>query len=162
MSSLTDDKIERRIREICAPHIGDLIRLGDAVDLSPWSAESYLAELKNPDAVMLRLISEANKTVGFVVGRLICTEGEAADAEIYNIAVKEAEQRKGNGQLLFDAFAEKCRQRHVLNIWLEVRESNEKAIAFYMRNGFERVQRRSHFYDNPREHAWVMRSVLKY
>lgn len=150
-----------RIRTINASHIGDLIHIGEAVNLSPWTADSYLAEMKNPDAVMLRLVSEGNRTVGFVIGRIIGSEGESLEAEIYNIAVKEHEQRKGNGQLLFNAFAESCRCRGVTTVWLEVRESNEKAITFYMRNGFERVQRRIHFYEHPREHAWLMRLTMK-
>ncbi len=159
MKENTNDGV--RIREINASHIGDLIHIGESVNLSPWSAESYLAEIKNPDAVMLRLVSEGNKTVGFVIGRIVGSEGESSEAEIYNIAVKECEQRKGNGQLLFDAFAESCRVRGVTTVWLEVRESNDKAITFYKRIGFERVQRRIHFYEHPREHAWLMRLTMK-
>ena len=53
-----------------------------------------------------------------------------------------------------------CRERRVENIWLEVRESNTRAIVFYTRNGFERVQTRTNFYENPREHAILMRLRL--
>jgi ribosomal-protein-alanine N-acetyltransferase len=160
MTENTNDGV--RIREINASHIGDLIHIGESVNLSPWTAESYLAEMKNPDAVMLRLVSEGNKTVGFIIGRIVGAVGESLlEAEIYNIAVKEREQRKGNGQLLFNAFVESCRSRGVATVWLEVRESNDKAITFYKRNGFERVQQRIHFYEHPREHAWLMRLTMK-
>ena len=151
-----------RIRPAEASHIGDFIRIGSETNLSPWSAESYLAEMKNPDAVMLRLIAEGNATIGFIVGRFV-KGGEieaATDAEIYNIAVIEAEQRKGRGQLLFDAFISICREKQTANIWLEVRESNKRAIKFYEKNGFEPIQTRNHFYDNPREHAVLMRLSL--
>lgn len=152
-----------RIRPIEAAHIADLIRIADETNLSHWSAESYLEEMKNPDAVMLRLVSEGNDTIGFVVGRFVIG-GEIepqTDAEIYNIAVTAAEQRKGCGQLLFDAFRKVCVERDVANIWLEVRESNAPAIRFYERNGFEGVQTRRSFYENPREHAILMRLILK-
>ena len=111
----------------------------------------------------LRMISERNATIGFVVGRLIVAGEtvERTDAEIYNIAVVTPEQRRGCGQSLFDAFCERCRKRDVSNIWLEVRESNAAAIRFYEKNGFERVQSRRHFYENPREHAILMRLALK-
>ena len=159
INSPRDERV--RVRAVDACHIADLIHLGQSVNLSPWSANSYLAELKNPDALMLRLVSDENRTVGFVVGRFVRIGDDRTDAEIYNIAVKESEQRTGKGQLLFDAFFERCKDRRVDNIWLEVRESNEKAISFYKRNGFEPTQKRSHFYDNPREHAWVMRLTLE-
>lgn len=149
-----------RIKPVEAHDISSLIRLAEAENLSPWTAQCYLDEMKNPDSVMLRLVSDENSTLGFVVGRFVPSESGSLDAEIYNIAVKARDQRNGFGQMLFDAFAVKCRTRSVGNIWLEVRESNEKAIAFYTKNGFERVQTRNHFYENPREHGWLMRLVL--
>ncbi len=154
---------DSRIRQVEPSHVADLIRIGEETNLSPWSAQSYLEEMKNPNAILLRMISEQNATIGFVVGRLI-TAGETGvrtDAEIYNIAVVRPEQRRGCGQSLFDAFCERCRKRDVSNIWLEVRESNAAAIRFYEKNGFERVQSRKHFYENPREHAILMRLELK-
>ena len=60
-----------RIRSVDSSHIGELIRLGEKANLSPWTAQNYLDELKNPDAVMLRLVSEQNEIVGFIVGRCI-------------------------------------------------------------------------------------------
>jgi len=154
---------ETRIRPVEAAHIGDLIRIGEETNLSPWTAESYLDEIKNPSAVLLRLISDDNTTLGFVVGRTIAG-GEVEierEAEIYNIAVVEIDQRKGCGQKLFDAFCQICRDNEVTNIWLEVRESNNKALCFYRKNGFKHIQTRPHFYANPREHAILMKLVLK-
>lgn len=154
---------ELRIRPVESAHIADLIRIGEETNLSPWSAESYLDELKNPVAVVLRLIADDNSTIGFVVGRKVLSGDieTQQDAEIYNIAVTEKEQGKGCGQRLFDAFAAICHDDNVENIWLEVRESNKKALQFYEKNGFERVQTRPHFYSNPREHAVLMKLVLE-
>lgn len=157
------NKDNLRIRPVEASHIGDLIRISEETNLSPWSAEGYLEEMKNPAAIMLRLVDEENAIVGFVVGRIVLG-GEIEtrrDAEIYNIAVTAQNQRKGFGQRLFDEFAVKCRKSQVASIWLEVRESNERAIKFYEKNGFGRVQIRSSFYNNPRENALVMRLILK-
>ena len=152
-----------RLRSIEAAHIGDLIRIADETNLSHWSAQSYLEEMKNADSIMMHLVSGDNVTIGFVVGRLViggATQPQT-DAEIYNIAVTHSEQNRGFGQILLDDFARVCRQKNVVNIWLEVRESNLTAIAFYERNGFSRVQTRSHFYENPREHAILMKLILK-
>ena len=150
-----------RLCSVDSLHIAELINIGESANLSPWSAECYFAELKNPDSIMLRIVSNENKTIGFVVGRLVPSASEGLDAEIYNIAVKENDQRKGFGQVLLDAFLERCCEKRVKTVWLEVRESNQKAICFYEKNGFEPVQKRGHFYENPREHGWLMRLDLK-
>ena len=152
-----------RIRSVEASHIADLIRIADETNLSTWTAQNYLDELQISEAIMLRLESETNETIGFIVGRIVQggTVETEMDTEIYNIAVVENEQEKGFGQQLFAAFTAKCREIGACNIWLEVRASNLKAISFYERNGFEQVQSRNNFYENPREHALLMKLVLK-
>lgn len=153
-----------RIGLIRASHIADLISIGEETNLSQWTASNYLEELKNPRAIMRRLAGDDNSTLGFVVGRLVTgNEVETRpDAEIYNIAVRLDQQGQGYGQQLFEVFAKTCRETLVTSIWLEVRESNQKAIRFYEKNGFMRVQTRSSFYENPRENALLMRLVLRY
>lgn len=150
-----------RIRPVEAAHIAELIRIGDETNLSPWTAQHYLEEIKNPNAIMLRLVAEDNSIFGFVVGRQVVggVVEETVDAEIYNIAIDAVRQGNGYGQTLFDAFLAVCRGRCVQNIWLEVRESNQKAITFYERNGFVKVQTRNNFYENPREAALLMKLV---
>ncbi len=152
-----------RVRPVDSSHIADLIRIADETNLSPWSAQSYLDEMKNPDAVLLRLESGDNRTVGFVVGRIILGGLIEArtDAEVYNIAVIEPLQKRGLGQVLLDAFLAACRERSAVQVWLEVRESNVQAIQFYERNGFETTQTRNSFYQDPRENALLMRLDLR-
>lgn len=151
-----------RIRSIEASHIGALIELAEVVNLSPWSAQSYLDELKDGRSIMLRLESDENATIGFVVGRIVAAadEDNVVDADIYNIAVNICFQKKGNGQILVNEFLGKCRKSLVRSVWLEVRESNLTAIKFYKRNGFFAVTTRKHFYTNPPEHALLMRLDL--
>lgn len=151
-----------RIAAVEASHIGDLIRLGDESNLSPWNAEGYLGELRDPNSIMFRLVSAENEIVGFIVGRVVLG-GQievATDAEIYNIAVSGVLRGQGLGQSLLDAFIERAQELCVANIWLEVRESNAAAVGFYSKNGFEPVQTRRHFYDHPREHAILMKLAL--
>ncbi len=151
-----------RIRPVEAAHIGDLIRIAEETNLSPWSAQNYLDEIKNPSAIMLRLVGEDNTTMGFVVGRTVFGGDNEIrpDAEIYNIAIDITKQGNGYGQILFTGFVKICSARQVQNIWLEVRESNRKAISFYGKNGFTTVQTRNNFYSDPREAALLMRLVL--
>ncbi len=151
-----------RIRNVEASHIGALIELGESANLSHWSAQSYLDELKEPRTVMYRLESEENATIGFIVGRVVpaADDEKAVDADIYNIAVSQELQNQGNGQVLLDEFLSNCRELHVRSVWLEVRESNANAIKFYKRNGFFAVTTRKHFYTDPLENALLMRLNL--
>lgn len=153
---------EVRIRGIEASHIGALIALGDKTNLSPWAAQSYIDELKDPRSIMLRLEASENATAGFIVGRIVTAADsvDAVDADIYNIAVEPSVQNNGHGQMLLDAFLDNCRSSLVRSVWLEVRESNNTAIKFYLRNGFYAVTTRKHFYTNPPEHALLMRLDL--
>jgi ribosomal-protein-alanine N-acetyltransferase len=151
-----------RVCAVTQSHIADLIRIGEETNLSPWSAQSYLEEIRNPNAIMLRLVSDENETIGFVVGRLVAG-GEMeirTDAEIYNIAVVDRRQREGCGQKLLDSFLQTATQNGAAHVWLEVRESNAKAIAFYQRNGFKQIKTRPNFYQDPREAAILMRLKL--
>src|SRR5688500_17332687 len=88
-----------RIRPVEAAHVGDLLRIAEETNLSHWSAQSYLDEMKNPDALMWRLVAEDNSTIGFVVGRIVAggTIERQVDAEIYNIAVTKNEHGLGRG-----------------------------------------------------------------
>jgi ribosomal-protein-alanine N-acetyltransferase len=152
-----------RICSVECSHIADLIRIGEETNLSAWSAQSYVDEIRNPASIMLRLVSSENTTVGFIVGRIV-DGGHVAtckDAEIYNIAVNAPDQCKGHGQSLLDAFLDKCSTNNVENVWLEVRESNHRAIGFYQKNRFVHVQTRPNFYHSPRENALLMRLNLK-
>ena len=159
MDRISPDNKALRIRPVEAANIADLIQIGEEANLSHWSAQNYLDEMKNPASIMLRLVDDENSTHGFVVGRIIPGGmiESILEAEIYNIAVVSKQQGIGRGQMLFDAFRDACISQKAANIWLEVRESNAKAISFYERNGFKRVQTRNHFYDNPREHALLMK-----
>jgi ribosomal-protein-alanine N-acetyltransferase len=154
---------DARVRPVAASHIGDLIRLGSEANLNPWTAQNYLDELQTPNSIMLVIEGANARPIGFIVGRIVSSSvsDTSSDAEIYNVAVAEKHQGKGFGQLLFDNFMESCRPHSVQSVWLEVRESNRQAIDFYARNGFEPVQTRNNFYQNPREHAVLMRLLLK-
>jgi [ribosomal protein S18]-alanine N-acetyltransferase len=151
-----------RVREITSSNIADLIRIAESTNLSRWTAQNYLDELRTESSIMLAIEDQIPRIIGFVVGRVVPgPDTERYDAEIYNIAVVPEGQGRGMGQLLFDGFVARCEQRQVSSIWLEVRQSNHKAIRFYSRNGFEPVQKRPNFYKDPAEDGILMRLLLK-
>ena len=93
--------------------------------------------------------------MGFLVGRELGDE-----AEVLNLAVKPGERRRGAGRELLQAALEEFRARGVSRVFLEVRESNEAAIAFYAKQGFSRMGRRPAYYRDPDEAAVLMENKL--
>lgn len=139
-----------------------MIRIAAATNINQWSAHNYFDELKMRSSVMLGLMGDSGKLLGFIIGRIVGgASAGTRDAEIYNIAVVPSHQGKGLGQTLFTDFLERCCKAEAENIWLEVRESNLTAIAFYRKNRFREVQKRVNFYEHPRENALLMRRKLK-
>ena len=76
--------------------------------------------------------------------------------ELCNLMVPPRYLGKGVGQRLLSGCMEVARQGQFSRIFLEVRQSNRRAIHFYRRNGFRIVSRRSNYYRDPLEDAWVM------
>jgi ribosomal-protein-alanine N-acetyltransferase len=84
----------------------------------------------------------------------------ADEAEILNLAVLAAWRRRGQASSLLAAALAQLRDRGVLRIFLEVRESNTAAIAFYNKHEFKAVGRRPAYYRNPDEAALRMMASL--
>ncbi len=104
----------------------------------------------------LALVSErAGEVTGFFIGR------EAAnEAEVLNLAVMPKYRRQGDGGALVSAALEEMRSRDVHSVFLEVRESNLGAIAFYESFGFSKIGRRKVYYRDPEEAAITMEKKL--
>src|SRR5690349_14685576 len=90
-----------------------------------------------------------NSLAGFVVFRDIVP----GERELLNIAVAPDFRRQGIARALWNATSLNFRG----NIFLEVRESNSAAIAFYKSLNFEVVSRREKYYQSPSEAAIVMK-----
>jgi ribosomal-protein-alanine N-acetyltransferase len=115
-----------------------------------WSKESYLKFVREEGS--LALVLEINSQIhGFLVGRLAADE-----AELLNLAVIAAHRRKGAGRALLSYALREWVSRGAKAVYLEVRESNTGAIAFYEKHGFTATGRRKGYYHYPDEPALTM------
>jgi len=97
-------------------------------------------------------VSERDRTIlGMVIGRRVLDE-----AEILNLAVRHDARRQGEGRALVKRLLEEFARQGVSRVFLEVRESNTGAIAFYRGLRFEAVGTREDYYQAPEEPATVM------
>ena len=86
-----------------------------------------------------------------MIGRLV-----ADQFEILNLAVERDSRRRGIATQLVQAMLEDARGTTARQAFLEVRASNEGAIALYARLGFRVWGRRIKYYRNPREDALLL------
>lgn len=146
-----------RIEHLKNRNIRDVIEIEIECGLSRWSHADYVDELARTDSVMLTASVSDNSCSGFLVGRFIPgTSADNNDAEIYNIGVRRSLQGTGIGSRLLNKFFSICSCDQIENIWLDVRESNERAIAFYRSFGFSQTAVRRAFYRDPVEDGIVM------
>jgi ribosomal-protein-alanine N-acetyltransferase len=117
---------------------------------NPWSLDSLAEELSNPLAVF-RVITVGGEIAGYAGMHHIIDEGY-----ITNIAVKAEFRRQGVATALMRYLLTYAEENDMRMVTLEVRASNEKAIALYAGLKFEEVGCRRRFYTNPTEDALIM------
>lgn len=132
-----------------------LIDVQTRCGLSQWTSDGYASELERLDSVILVARDAHGQPIGFIAGRVI-DQADPPEAEIYNIGIVPLHQNRGSGSQLLSEFIEICHPQGVKTIWLEVRASNENAIAFYRARKFVGQDRRRSYYSDPTEDAEVM------
>jgi ribosomal-protein-alanine N-acetyltransferase len=108
-------------------------------EAAQWRPEDYLS-------FHFRVCIREDRIAGFAVSRIT----GPSEQELLNLAVAPEFRRRGVG-------AELVRSLTVVTTFLEVRESNHGARAFYKNLGFQEVGLRSGYYNFPLESAIVMK-----
>ncbi len=116
----------------------------------PWSEASFRDTLKNPNA--LYLVAKREGVVAGYVG-LYCIFEEAV---INQVAVREEFRRNQIASMLLERMFEELEKKNVKSVTLEVRKSNQAAIALYESKGFVSEGIRPGFYEKPAEDAIIM------
>ncbi len=114
---------------------------------NPWSKNQLIESILNP-ANLCYSISIKNQIIGFLMAM------PALDtADILNISINKACQRKGYGNKLLHYLIKELKDRMISQIMLEVRVSNQTAIAFYMKHGCEEISIRKKYYMKNTKHT---------
>lgn len=82
----------------------------------------------------------------------------AGEAHILNLCVDPAFRSRGYGEKVLDEMLFRARSTSVRQVFLEVRPSNERALALYKKKGFHQVANRPAYYQahDGREDAAVL------
>jgi ribosomal-protein-alanine N-acetyltransferase len=128
--------------------------LREAPEAANWTQASYREWMNSPGAVAF--VSEGDgRVTGFIIGRQVSDE-----AEVLNLAVAPQARRKGQGGALLKRSLDEFRALGAGRVYLEVRESNVTAMAFYAKHGFSQSGRRPKYYRKPEEAAIVLEMRL--
>ena len=114
-------------------------------------------ELENQCAAFL--VAEDGQTgavMGYAGLLVVADEGY-----ITNVAVFPEYRRQGVAAKILEIYLNFAQANRLAFLTLEVRPSNEAAIALYQRYGFEEVGRRKNYYDLPKEDALILRKEWK-
>lgn len=139
-----------------AADLDEVVALEAEVQAFPWTRGNFADALAS--GYQARILRQDGRLAGFCVLML------APDvAHLLVIAVARPHHRQGLGSRLME-WCEQCAREHGLpGILLEVRPSNQTALAFYERHGFLRIGVRKGYYPagrGQREDALLMQKNL--
>lgn len=140
-----------KIISMTADHVPSVAALEAICFSDPWSENSVASELNNPLSLWLIAV-EDETVVGYVGSQTVMGE-----TDMMNVAVHPNHRRQGVARSLIAALVQALKDLESHSLTLEVRASNEPAIALYTDLGFTEAGRRRNYYRNPKEDALILR-----
>lgn len=132
-------------------HVAQVAALEKQCFSEPWSESSVASELSNPLSAWL-VAMDGDALAGYVGSQSVMGE-----SDMMNIAVDAHYRRQGIAQALVEALVVQLKEKGSHSLTLEVRISNQPAIALYEKLGFAQVGKRPNYYRNPKEDALILR-----
>jgi ribosomal-protein-alanine N-acetyltransferase len=146
-----------------APHLSTRIRPASRADLlavfrieqrafpQPWpyvAFEQFLGERG------FLVAAQAEQVIGYIIADTITNHGRPL-GHVKDLAVREADRGHGVGRQLLGSALSAMEAADVARVKLEVRPSNEAAVALYRRFGFSQHRSVPRYYDDG-EDALIM------
>lgn len=138
-------------------HLDDVLTIEAQCSANPWPGSTFIAELRNPTHILLVAKttntpgSNKSEVVGFAGGQIIADE-----LHVHSLSVHKDWRSKNIGRTLIENLLASSRLLDVKSATLEVRISNDIAIALYTKLGFEKEGIRSKYYADNGEDAVIM------
>lgn len=122
---------------------------------SPWTEAMFREDIDQEYALML-VVLDGERVAAYLVSYQVLDE-----MHIANVAVHPDCQRQGIAAAMLQTLLEAARERGYQLAHLEVRKSNDGAIALYERLGFEKVGLRKNYYEIEQEDAVLMSCLIQ-
>jgi len=152
MSAVLDTS-EARLVPMTVDHVDRVVGIERHAYSHPWTRGNFIDSLH---AGYHCQVLEGGD--GTLIGYFVAMKG-VDEVHLLNITVAPPFQRQGWAPLMLEALGGWSRGQNAQWLWLEVRTSNQRAQAVYLRHGFRRVGVRKAYYPafaGRREDAIVM------
>jgi ribosomal-protein-alanine N-acetyltransferase len=137
-----------QIRRLTYADLPQVVAIERRAFTTPWSLAMFVLELSKASGVCL-----AAEAGGELVGYLVCSRYDTI-WHVMNVAVEPDRVRRGIASALIGALIERIGDDAQLT--LEVRKSNQGAVALYERFGFRAAGVRRRYYADNGEDAVIM------
>jgi len=144
--------------EMNSQHLEEVRGIEQRSFVTPWSTQLFCQELET--TVALSLVAVLREDDRETVAGYFCAWIVAEDCTILRIASHPQLRRRGIGRMLLLQGLARAWTRGARVVTLEVRPSNESALAFYRACGFAVAGVRRGYYPETGEDALVMQMVL--
>jgi len=140
------------IANMTAKHLDEVFEIENKSFAIPWSKNELRRDLEeNKNSAYKVAIRGSGEVIGYAGLWHIVNEGQ-----ITNIAVAEAYRRTGVASRLVESLIALAKEREMIGLTLEVRESNAAAQALYKKYGFKPEGKRKSYYADTGEDAIIM------
>lgn len=148
--SAAEGSIAEMIREMAPADAAAIeVVLAASAGASQWSAEDLIRLARMGTRIWVA--EQSGEVMGASATRTVADE-----VEVLTLGVAPLWRRRGVGRSLMDAALSQAGQAGARQVFLEVRESNRGARAFYAALGFVESGRRRAYYQDPAEDALVL------
>jgi ribosomal-protein-alanine N-acetyltransferase len=134
------------IRKMTENDLPQVLELQRDLAFQDWNEKQFLAEIRASYAYCVVYECEG-KIQGYAIFHLM-----GPDSELLSIATRETEQRRGIGSQLLHAGLDQLTASDD-QCFLEVRDGNVKARAFYEKHGFKLYNIRKKYYSDGEDAA---------
>ena len=140
------------IRRLTYADLPQVIAIERRAFPTPWSLAMFVLELSKPSGICLAAWRD-----GRLAGYLICSRYDTV-WHVMNVAVDPGDRRAGIATTLLQALLERVERTEgsTSRYTLEVRRSNQPAIALYEQHGFRAAGLRRRYYADNGEDALIM------
>lgn len=119
-----------------------------------WTMDGYQRELDSPNSELWGIARSPQQPQSLIA--LGCFWAILEEAHITLLAVSPEYRRQGLGTLLLSTLLQKAQARGLERATLEVRSSNQAAIALYQKFGFKIAGTRKKYYQDNQEDALIL------
>jgi ribosomal-protein-alanine N-acetyltransferase len=144
--------------------LDEVVTLAGALEHAPaWPIAAYARALDSSVSPLRVALVASDSASGALAGFAIAAIAacEPPEAELEMIGVSAPYRRHGLALRLSASLTCELRRAGVREIYLEVRASNQPALALYGALGFAQTGLRPNYYSRPAENAVLMRLGLK-